>query len=111
MKVDRKIKLVFAESRLEKELERVKIENKELYKSIERAFYDISKNPECGIRIQNKLIPKSYIQKYGIDNLRKYNLSSSWRLMYSVAGNNIEILAIVLEWLPHKEYERRFGYS
>ncbi len=97
-------------SRLEKELENVKSENPNLYKSIGKAFYDIRKNPECGIRIPNRLIPKIYMEKYGIDNLRKYNLSGAWRLLYSIAANEVEVLTIVLEWLPHKEYERRFGY-
>ena len=85
MKTAKNIKLVFAESKLEKDLEAAKIEDKGLYKSIEKAFYDIKENPECGIRIQNKLIPKTYIDKYGINNLRKYNLPRGWRLLYSLA--------------------------
>jgi hypothetical protein len=45
-----------------------------------------------------------------MDNLWKYNLSRSWRLLYSVAGDGTNIIALIIEWLPHKEYERRFGY-
>jgi hypothetical protein len=30
--------------------------------------------------------------------------------MYSVAGDGNTVIALILEWLPHKEYERRFGY-
>ena len=64
----------------------------------------------CGILIPRRLIPNSYIKKYGIDNLWKYDLPSGWRLLYSVKAEEIVILAIVLEWLPHKKYERRFNY-
>ncbi|MGI0135174.1 MAG: hypothetical protein ACREBW_09485 [Candidatus Micrarchaeaceae archaeon] len=57
-----------------------------------------------------RLIPKIYMQKYGVNNLRKYNLPHGWRLVYSLKGSEIEIIAIILEWFTHKEYERRFNY-
>jgi hypothetical protein len=60
--------------------------------------------------IPKKLFPKSYIKKYGIDNLWKYDLPTGWRLLYSVKAEEIVVLAIILEWLPHKKYERRFNY-
>ncbi len=57
-----------------------------------------------------RLIPKHYIKRYGIDNLWKYDLPKGWRLLYSIAREEILIVAIILEWLSHPEYERRFGY-
>ena len=51
-----------------------------------------------------------YITKYGINNLWKFNFHKNWRLMYSVASDGTQVVTMVLEWLPHKEYERRFGY-
>ena len=30
--------------------------------------------------------------------------------MYSVAGDGERVVVVILEWLSHKEYERRFGY-
>jgi hypothetical protein len=30
--------------------------------------------------------------------------------MYSVSGDGTQVVTLVLEWLPHKEYERRFRY-
>ena len=70
----------------------------------------ISENAFCGIQIPTKLIPKGYINKYRIDNLWKYNISKSWRLLYSVARDEGVIIAIILDWFPHKEYEKRFNY-
>ena len=64
----------------------------------------------AGIQIQKKLIPKEYITKYEIDNLWKYNLPNAWRLIYTVANNKVTVLSIVLEWMTHKEYEKRFKY-
>ena len=60
--------------------------------------------------IPRRLIPKHYIRKYGIDNLWKYDLPKGWRLLYSIARDQVIIIAIILEWLSHPEYERRFGY-
>lgn len=81
-----------------------------LYKWLNRALDDIKKNPFCGIQIPKRLIPKEYVKKYGIRNLWKYNLPDAWRLMYSIEANQIFIISIILEWLDHKAYERRFKY-
>ena len=81
-----------------------------LKKSLERAFDDIKKSPFCGIQIPKKIIPKEYIKRYNVQNLWKYNLPDAWRLLYSIQGGEIVIFAILLEWLDHKNYERRFNY-
>lgn len=57
-----------------------------------------------------KKIPKSYIDKYNIDNLWKYDLPKGWRLIYSVANGEVLIVSIIIEWMKHKEYERKFNY-
>ncbi|MCX6665137.1 MAG: hypothetical protein NT038_03615 [Euryarchaeota archaeon] len=73
-------------------------------------FDDIKEKYTCGIFIPKRLIPVEYVKKYGIDNLWKYDLPSGWRLLYSVKADDVVILTIILEWLPHKKYERRFHY-
>ena len=108
-----KTKIVFADKKVKEafeDLENSKTEDKNLYRWLNRAFDDISENAFCGIQIPKKLIPKVYLKTYGIDNLWKYNLPNAWRLLYSVARDEIIIIAIILEWLSHKEYDRRFGY-
>ena len=86
-----------------------KAEEKELSRELKVAFDAITLDAFCGIQVPKHLIPKSYA-KYGIDNLWKYNFHKSWRLMYTVVGDGENVIALVIEWLPHKEYERRFGY-
>ena len=81
-----------------------------LYEFLDRAFDDLKKDPFCGVKIPKKLWPKEYVKKYEIDNLWKYDLPNGWRLMYSVANDEVKIISILLEWLDHKNYERRFGY-
>jgi hypothetical protein len=108
-----KCKIQFANEKVQKAFEELGKRNSEeqmIKKYIERAFEDICNNPFCGIQIQKRLIPKEYIQKYGIKNVWKYNLPNAWRLIYSLEGRDLYIISIVLEWMDHKEYERRFRY-
>jgi hypothetical protein len=87
-----------------------KAEETYLSRELKIAFDAIAVDAFCGIQVPKQRIPKSYLSKYGIDNLWKYNFHKSWRLMYTVAGDGQNLLALIIEWLPHKEYERRFGY-
>ena len=87
-----------------------KVEDQMLYKWISRAIDDLEENSFCGIQIPKKLIPKVYIERYDIDNLWKYDLPKGWRLIYSVANDEVCIISILLEWMNHKDYEKRFNY-
>ena len=82
----------------------------DLYGFLDRSFDDLKQNPFCGIKIPKKLWPKEYTQNYPITNLWKYDLPNAWRLIYTIAENEIMIINIILEWMTHKEYERRFNY-
>ena len=103
----------FAEETLKKSLAKLKTsktEDKNLYRWINRALDDIEEDAFCSIQVPKKLIPKKYIQKYKIDNLWKYDLPKGWRLFYSIAESKIIIISIVIEWMNHKDYERKFKY-
>jgi Txe/YoeB family toxin of Txe-Axe toxin-antitoxin module len=82
-----------------------------LKKSIKQAIHNLRGNAFYGIHIPKRLIPKEYIQKWGIKNLWKYDLPKGWRLMYTItADNEVDLISAILEWCDHKEYERRFRY-
>lgn len=110
MRIIRPSTVIFASDRVEKEF--YKLDKSEaLRKYIERAIRDIQENAFCGIQIPKKLFPKEYVQKYGINNLWKYDLPDGWRLIYTITTpDKIEIVSIILEWFDHPNYERRFGY-
>ena len=93
------------------ELEKGKFEDRELAKFLNRAMEDLRQNPLCGIRVPTKLWPKEYIKKHRITSLYKYDLPNGWRLLYTLRGSEIEIISILIEWISHKEYERRFNYK
>lgn len=98
----------FANEKVRKAFEN--LSDPKLKKFIERAFQDIQKDPFCGIQIPKRLIPKEYIKRFNIHNVWKYNLPNAWRLIYSIEGGELIILTIILEWLDHKTYERKFKY-
>ncbi len=103
----------FADEKLKESFEKLKdskTEDKKLYEWINRALDNLEGDAFCGIQIPKRLIPKIYIHKYAIDNLWKYDLPLGWRLIYSVANSEVCILSLILEWMNHKDYERRFGY-
>ncbi len=83
---------------------------RELYRRLREALDNLEKNAFCGIQVPKRLIPKSYLRKYGVDNLWKLNLPAGWRLLYSIRRDETNVISVILEWLTHKKYERRFGY-
>ena len=107
------IYVAFYDKKLEdtyEQLQKEISEQKHLYKFITRAINDLKKDPMCGIKIPRRLWPQRYIRKFHMDNLWKYDLPNAWRLMYTIAADQVKILNIILEWHSHKEYERLFGY-
>jgi Txe/YoeB family toxin of Txe-Axe toxin-antitoxin module len=103
-------KVVFADDLLEKAFVSL-AENSPLKKSIQKVIDKLKENAFCGENIPKRLIPKDYIQKYQIDNLWWYPLANAWRLVYSLSEEeNIKVLAIIIDYYSHKEYERKFKY-
>ncbi len=78
---------------------------------LDNAISELRQDPFCGTRIPRRLWPVEYTRKYHITNLWKYDLKQGWRLVYTLEGNEIEIVSILLEWFSHKNYEKRFGYK
>lgn len=101
----------FVDLSLKKAFERVSKFDKRLYKEINKALREIKQNAFCGRSVKKKLIPRSLIRKYNIKNLWIYNLRKDWRLIYSVANEEVELLALVLDWMDHKDYEKLFKFT
>jgi len=47
---------------------------------------------------------------YGVANLWKVNLPDYWRMVYTITGNELEIISILLEFMDHKKYDKIFRY-
>ncbi|MDP2908945.1 MAG: type II toxin-antitoxin system RelE/ParE family toxin [Nanoarchaeota archaeon] len=85
--------------------------HRQLLTAIEREKGDLSTNPHHGIQIKKNQIPKKYITEYGVINLWKINLPDFWRRVYTITGNEIEIISILLDFMGHKKYNKIFGYK
>lgn len=86
-------------------------EGSPLKKSLQKAIADLRENVFCGEQIKKDIIPKEYVRNYKINNLWWYPLANAWRLVYSVISpNKLEILAVIIDYCNHKDYERKFGY-
>jgi len=103
-------KVIFKDEELKNTFEELIDNDERLHKEIEKALNEICRDFSCGRNVKKKLIPKDLIKKYGINNLWIYNLRKDWRLLYSVGRNEVEVIAIVLNWMNHKEYERLFKF-
>jgi len=83
---------------------------KELFRFINQAMDNIEKNAFCGIQIPKKQIPEEYIKGFSATNIWKYDLPNAWRLIYTIRGGKAFVVSVILEWMTHKEYERKFHY-
>ena len=81
-----------------------------LLKAIEREQDNLLIDMHRGIQIEKRKIPEFYVTEYGVSNLWKINLPDYWRMIYTITGNEFEIISILLEFIDHKEYDKRFGY-
>ena len=89
-----------------------------LFNSINSKVDLLKDNYVVGKQIPKKRIPKKYVQKYGVTNLWKINLSDYWRIIYTLRqkqrSSEVEILEIfldVLDIIDHKRYNKIFGYK
>jgi len=79
---------------------------------IVNAGLDVLKgNMFAGERIERGKFPTYYVQKYGVNNLYKFNLNSQTRLIYTLVADESGVAVVVLEIMNHKKYEERFGYG
>ena len=80
-------------------------------KALIRAIQNIKEDYQAGEYIPKNKVPEAYLKKYGINNVRVYDLPFAWRLMYTVTGSSeIGIISVILDWMNHKDYERLFKF-
>ena len=110
----RPFRVRFIDSKLFESFEKLELgksEERKLAENIAVAIAELKKNASCGVKIPKRLWPAEYVRKYGVTNLRKYNLPDGWRLIYTIVGSEVEIISVILEWFDHKDYAKRFGYK
>ncbi len=83
-------------------------EHQQLHKSIKQKIELIKANPQYGAPVPKMLVKKS---GYSVDNMWVADLVGYWRMLYTITGNEIEIISILLDFMDHRKYNKLFGYS
>lgn len=86
---------------------------KSILNAIEKKKELIKANPHYGEPIGKNLIPKEYVEKYGVNNLFRVELPMFWRMLYTLTNDEaeVEIIAFVLDIIDHKKYDQKLGYK
>jgi len=83
----------------------------QLLSSINTALNNIKADQYYGDLIPRKYISKAVIQRYGTDKILRVELIGYWRLLYTLVGDEIKIIAFILEYMDHPTYNKIFGYK
>ena len=89
------------------ELGKQSTEEMQLLNSIEQKINLIKLNPFYGYNLAKNLIPK----EYNVTNLWRVELSQFWRMLYTITGNELDIISVLLEFMNHDRYNKLFGYK
>ena len=86
--------------------------DRSIFNSINKKVELIKDNPHYGEPISKSLIPKEYIEKFGVTNLFRVELANYWRMLYTLTDgeSTVEIIAFVLDIIDHKKYDKKLGY-
>ena len=79
----------------------------QLLNSIKQKVEFIKANPFYGDNIEKSKIPK----EYSVQNLWRVELSQFWRMLYTIKGDQIEIICFIVDILSHPTYDKKFGYK
>ena len=79
----------------------------QLLRSINQKKDLIKANPFYGNNVEKKKIPKMH---YNVQNLWRVELTGYWRMLYTIKGDEVQIICFVLDILNHEEYNKKFGY-
>jgi len=78
----------------------------QLLKSIKTKIEFIKQNPFYGDSIKKEQIPKDY----NVPNLWRTELTNYWRMLYTIRGDEIEIICFILNIINHDDYNKIFSY-
>ncbi|MEK6826075.1 MAG: hypothetical protein AABX90_00425 [Nanoarchaeota archaeon] len=82
----------------------------QLLSSINSALKNIKADHRFGDLIPRRLISKATVNRYGTDKIFRVELVGYWRLLYTIIGEEARIIAFILEYMDHEEYNKIFGY-
>ncbi len=85
-------------------------QNDERHSWIREVKAVLLENRVAGEQIRKSRIPQKYLAKYGVNNLYRYRHPRGFRSLYTLLNEGTGLIAVILDLMSHKEYERTFGY-
>lgn len=82
-----------------------------LLKKLDKAIEKLKYNYKSGMHISKDKIPDFYKVNYGVENLWKLEVDQNYRLIYTIRGAELEVMSVILEYMNHNEYNKKFGYK
>lgn len=82
----------------------------QLLHSINTALRNIKADYAFGDLIPRRYLSKQTIERYGTDKVFRVELVGYWRLLYTIVGDEAKIVAFILEYMSHGNYNKLFGY-
>lgn len=79
----------------------------QLLKSIRQKADILKLNPTYGDKVPHNLIPPDL----DVSNLFRVGLTNHWRMLYTLDGDQVEIVAFILYIVDHPTYDKMFGYK
>ena len=67
----------------------------------------LKENMFAGDLIKKGIVPQVYLEKYGVNNLYRYEHPEGHRSCYTI----VEGCAYIIDLMTHPEYDLRFGYT
>ena len=83
----------------------------QLLTSINNTLRNIRADYRYGDLIPRRYISRATIERYGTDKIFRVELIGYWRLLYTIVGDEVEIIALILEYMDHDTYNKIFGYK
>tara|TARA_Y100000310_G_scaffold49097_1_gene45428 strand:- start:504 stop:872 length:369 start_codon:yes stop_codon:yes gene_type:complete len=83
----------------------------QLLNSINNSIKNIKADYRYGDLIPRKFISKATSGRYGTDKIFRVELVGYWRLLYTIVGDEVKIIALILEYMDHNKYNKIFGYN
>lgn len=85
---------------------------------LNKAIEELKIDYKCGQIMPKKVYPsayKEYSRRYAgevdIDKLWVLKISGDWRIIYTVVGDEVEVISFILDSIKHKEYDRKFHFK
>lgn len=80
----------------------------QLLRSVKQKIEMIKDNPFYGDNIGKRKLQKT---PYNVQNLWRVGLSGYWRMLYTIKGDEIQIICFILDFLNHEDYNKKFRYK